>query len=103
MSRAPRYFIVCYDVRDPRRLRRVYRVMRGFGDHVQFSVFRCLLSETQRARMEGRLRDEIDVREDQVLIICLGTEVASVEASIHTLGQPLLHLERLVNLVWADP
>jgi CRISPR/Cas system-associated endoribonuclease Cas2 len=28
-------YVVTYDVSDPGRLRQVYRVMRGFGDHIQ--------------------------------------------------------------------
>jgi CRISPR-associated protein Cas2 len=33
-------FVVSYDVCCPKRLRKVFRVLRGFGDHVQLSVFR---------------------------------------------------------------
>ncbi len=99
MSRAPRLFLVCYDVRDPKRLRRVYKVMRGFGDHVQFSVFRCVLSETQLARMEGRLLREINCNEDQILVVPLGLASVPAEERMHTLGQPLLDAERVVRIL----
>ncbi|MDD4792699.1 MAG: CRISPR-associated endonuclease Cas2, partial [Firmicutes bacterium] len=39
-----RRFIVCYDISDPKRLRKMYRTMRGFGDPLQKSVFTCDLS-----------------------------------------------------------
>ena len=34
-----------YDIRDPRRWRRVHRIVKGYGGRLQFSVFECLLSE----------------------------------------------------------
>jgi len=36
-------YLVCYDVADDKRLRKTYKKMRGFGDPVQYSVFRCEL------------------------------------------------------------
>jgi CRISPR-associated protein Cas2 len=60
--------IVTYDICDDRRLRDVYKAMRGFGDHIQYSVFRCELSARARVEMISRLEGLIDHREDQVLI-----------------------------------
>ena len=34
-------YLVCYDIADDKRLRKVFKLMRGFGDHLQFSVFEC--------------------------------------------------------------
>jgi CRISPR-associated protein Cas2 len=47
----PNIYLVCYDVADPKRLRKVYRTMRGFGDPLQYSIFRCELSARQRQAM----------------------------------------------------
>jgi len=42
MSRTPiRHYLVAYDVRQPRRLRRVHRVLKARGLPVQYSVFLC--------------------------------------------------------------
>ncbi|HZT68334.1 MAG TPA: CRISPR-associated endonuclease Cas2, partial [Terriglobia bacterium] len=30
-------YLVCYDISDDKRLRKVHKVMRGFGDHLQYS------------------------------------------------------------------
>lgn len=99
MTRAPQLYLVSYDIRDARRLRRVYSAMRGFGDHIQYSVFRCVLSETQLARLESRLREELDIREDQVLVVRLGPAGPSQDRRLRTLGQPLLHPERVVRIL----
>ena len=34
-----RRWIVAYDIRDPKRLRKVYEVVRDHGDRLQYSVF----------------------------------------------------------------
>lgn len=39
-------FIVCYDICDPKRLAKVFKTMRAWGDHLQYSVFECQLSRT---------------------------------------------------------
>src|SRR5437870_5051974 len=41
-------YIVAYDIADPKRLQRVHRTMRGYGDPLQYSVFRCILSPSER-------------------------------------------------------
>ena len=34
-------YLVCYDISDDKRLRKVFKTMRGYGDHLQYSVFEC--------------------------------------------------------------
>ncbi|MBX3171113.1 MAG: CRISPR-associated endonuclease Cas2 [Candidatus Eremiobacteraeota bacterium] len=68
-----RDFIVTYDVSNDKRLRLVFKAMLGFGEHIQFSVFRCALSKMERQKMIEKLTGLIHQREDQVLIIELGT------------------------------
>lgn len=98
MTRAPRLYIVCYDICDPKRLRRVYKVMRGFGDHLQYSVFRCILSDVQLARLRSRLLDEIDGAEDQVLFVPLGSAESKRSWRMFTVGRALTHPERVVRV-----
>ena len=37
-------YLVCYDICDDKRLRKVFQTMRGYGDHLQYSVFECQLT-----------------------------------------------------------
>ena len=99
MTRAPKLYIIAYDVCDARRLRKVYKIMRGFGDHIQYSVFRCVLSDTQLARLKARLDEVIAPSEDQVLFVPLGSTDAKRAWSMSTLGLPLTHPERIVNVL----
>lgn len=99
MTRAPHLYIVAYDISSNRRGQRVYKVMRGFGDHLQYSVFRCVLSDIQLARMKARLLDVINQEEDQVLIIPLGSAASKRSWRHETLGRPVTHIERVVRVV----
>ena len=38
-----RLYLVAYDVSAPERWRRVFRLMHGYGEWLQLSVFRCRL------------------------------------------------------------
>lgn len=82
-------YIVCYDICDPRRLRRVYSVMRGYGDHMQLSVFRCELSAAEKVQMITELGVEVKHDEDQVLIVPLGPPRGHNARSMETIGLPL--------------
>lgn len=62
-------YVLSYDISDPGRWRRVHRIALDFGDPLQYSVFLCELGDRDRAVMEGRLREAMSEREDQVLLI----------------------------------
>ena len=82
-------YIVTYDISDPKRLRRVYRTMRGFGQHLQLSVFQCDLTPTARIDMIAALGSVVDHGEDQVLIVDLGSTETHPIKQIETLGRPM--------------
>jgi CRISPR-associated protein Cas2 len=65
-------YLLCYDVRDDRRLRRTIAVAEAWGERIQYSVFVCDLTDVERARLEGALRDVLDVTVDRALLIDLG-------------------------------
>lgn len=92
-------WMVCYDIRDSARLRAVYKVMRSYGDHLQYSVFRCLVSARQLVELKGELMDKIDASEDQVLFVPLGRPGKGHDAGMFTLGTPLVHVERICHVV----
>lgn len=80
-------YIVAYDISEPRRLRRTYNKMNGFGDPLQYSVFVCDLSPKERIILEEALTEIIDLKEDRVLIINLGAQEGRGAASIQALGR----------------
>jgi len=78
---------VAYDIADARRLRRVHRTLRGFGDGLQYSVFRCDLNRSERVLLIEALTAIINQREDQVMLINIGQTDGRVEENIETLGK----------------
>jgi CRISPR-associated protein Cas2 len=84
-----RRYLVTYDVSDAKRLRRTYRVMHGFGEPVQYSVFMCDLSKVERQMMRERLTTLLNLREDRVLIIDLGEVGARNAATLEVIGRQL--------------
>ena len=82
-------YVVCYDIADQKRWRRVYRIMRGFGDAVQYSVFRCDLSPTERVLLLMALTEAMNQREDRVLLVNVGPVDGRGTSCIEALGKPL--------------
>lgn len=49
--------LVAYDISDDRRRNRLHRLLRGFGEPVQRSVFLCWVDSSRRRRLESLLSD----------------------------------------------
>jgi CRISPR-associated protein Cas2 len=82
-----RYYVT-YDICHPRRLRRVFQILKGSGEHVQFSVFCCDLSDRQREALMLDLGSAIEPGEDQVLFIELGPTDGLAANRVSSLGRP---------------
>ena len=69
--------LVTYDVSTEseggqKRLRRVAKVCKNYGQRVQKSVFECVVDPAQWARFRGRLLEEINPEEDSLRFYFLG-------------------------------
>ncbi len=84
-----RCYLVCYDIRDPKRLRRVHKLIKGYGEHWQFSIFFCILKEIDRVRLQADLEEVMNLKEDQAMLIDLGTDEEGARASAVVIGQAL--------------
>jgi len=72
------FVIVSYDVRTSeeggqRRLRRVARACKDFGQRVQYSVFECIVDPAQWTALRARLVREIDPEKDSLRFYFLGS------------------------------
>lgn len=81
-------YLVTYDIRDDKRLRKVYKTMRNWGDHLQYSVFECQLNPVDLLRLKAELSQIINFGHDQVLFVDLGPAAGRGERVIEALGQP---------------
>jgi CRISPR-associated protein Cas2 len=94
-----RCYLVAYDIADPKRLRRVFKTMKGYGAHVQLSVFQCDLPEMDLIRMKAALTEIIHHKEDQVLIIDLGPTDSHPIKRFEALGMAIAVEERQPRVI----
>ncbi len=70
MHETKRWRLVCYDVRDPKRYRKAHKLLKGYGEPVQFSIFRCRLDDRGAAELRWQLARVLS-EEDSLLILDL--------------------------------
>ena len=92
-------YIVTYDISDPARLRKVFKLLKGFGRHLQLSVFRCDLSAMMLATMKAEVNALIHAQEDQVLIIDIGPTEGRGAEVVESLGRAYVDEGRKPNVV----
>jgi CRISPR-associated protein Cas2 len=83
-----RRYLICYDIANARRLRRVAKVMESYGTRLQYSVFECPLDDLRLEQLKLELRGEINSDHDQVLFVSLGPEGNDASLVIAALGLP---------------
>lgn len=81
-----RLFIISYDISEPKRWRRVFRLMKGYGEWLQLSVFQCRLGRMRVLQLEAELKDLINQEEDHILILDIGP-AAEVMPQVRSLGK----------------
>ena len=64
------WYVICYDITEPRRWRQVFKRLHGYGRPLQLSIFRCRLTARQAERLRWEL-ESILTGEDRLLIISL--------------------------------
>jgi CRISPR-associated protein Cas2 len=86
-------YLVCYDISNDKRLRKVFKTCRNYGDHLQYSIFECDLNETEMVNLERELGEIINHIEDQVLFVALGPAESRGERVIRAVGLPYVKLD----------
>jgi len=67
MAEAKHWYLICYDIRDPKRWRKAYKLLQGYGESLQLSIFRCWLSQREREKLRWEL-EKILAAEDNLLL-----------------------------------
>lgn len=92
-------YVVTYDICDPKRLRKVYKCMLGWGEHLQLSVFQCELNHRELVELRVQLDRIVKPSEDQVLFVDLGSAEGRGSDAITSLGRPYVDPERIAIVV----
>jgi CRISPR-associated protein Cas2 len=64
------WYVVCYDITEPKRWRRAFKLLHGYGRWLQLSIFRCRLTAQQMEKLRWEL-EKILTAEDRLLILTL--------------------------------
>ncbi|WP_027358751.1 CRISPR-associated endonuclease Cas2 [Desulforegula conservatrix] len=72
------FVLITYDVSledygGQRRLRRVAKACKDYGQRVQYSVFECIIDPAQWVKLRQRLFSEIDPEKDSLRFYFLGS------------------------------
>lgn len=94
MSRRRRY-LVCYDIADPKRLRRIAKICESFGSRIQCSVFESSLDATMLARLKKELEPILNHSCDQVIFVDMGADDQSTPLNIEYIGLPYMKRTRI--------
>jgi CRISPR-associated protein Cas2 len=74
-----KWYLLSYDVRDPRRLRQAAKSILGRGTRVQYSVYRCRLTRAEKEKLLWEMGKVLE-EEDSLMIIGLcGSCVSRIE------------------------
>ena len=85
-------YLVTYDICDDKRLRTVFKTMRNWGDHLQYSVFECQLNDVDLLKLKEQLKQIINSTQDQVLFVNLGPAAGRGERVIEAIGRPYVSI-----------
>jgi CRISPR-associated protein Cas2 len=67
------FTVISYDVVEDKRRTKVLKLLKGWGTHVQYSVFECELDAAELAQVMRELRSLIDLHTDSVRLYQLDT------------------------------
>jgi CRISPR-associated protein Cas2 len=58
--------VITYDISEDKRRTKIHKILKSYGQWMQFSVFECDLTETQYARLRLRLSKLIKPDQDSI-------------------------------------
>ncbi len=76
-------YLIAYDISNDRRRTRIHKLLCGFGQWTQFSLFECWLTKRQLLDLQHKLEQLMNRAEDSVRLYCL---CATCAARTQTVG-----------------
>lgn len=79
------FYIIVYDIPDDQKRKKISDLLEGYGQRVQYSVFECVLNQSQYNELKTRLRKYINCAEDSLRFYPLSQHTFK---QIETWGEP---------------
>ncbi len=79
------FYVVAYDIPDDKRRTKIHKILKGFGQWTEFSLFECFLTKKELLQMQAKLEKYLDPRNDKVRIYLICDACLT---KIETIGIP---------------
>lgn len=66
MSRQTSFYIVAYDIPSDRRRKKIHKVLSGFGQWTQYSLFELFVSDKELVLLQNKLEKLLNPKQDSV-------------------------------------
>ena len=86
MNRERRFYVVAYDIPSDRRRTKVYKVLSGFGQWTQYSLFELFLNDKELILLQNKLGKLLHAEQDSVRFYPL---CAACLKQVETIGSEL--------------
>ena len=86
-------YIIAYDIADQKRWRAIFKLLHGYGEWLQLSVFQCRLSRMRHAELIATLDEIIHHTEDHVILMDLGL-ADTVKPKVISVGKEFQPVEK---------
>ena len=60
------FLVISYDISEDRRRTRIHKILKSYGQWMQFSLFECELTDVQYTKLRSRLSKLIKPSEDSI-------------------------------------
>ncbi len=60
------FFVVAYDISSNKRRAKVHKILSGFGEWTQYSLFELFLTDKELVLLQNKLEKVLDSRSDSV-------------------------------------
>jgi len=78
-----RFYVVAYDLSSDKRRNKVHKILSGFGEWTQYSVFELFVTDKEMMLLQSKLEKVLDAEKDSVRFYPL---CASCLKNVETVG-----------------
>ncbi len=90
------FYLVSYDITDTKRRTKLAKILKDYGDRVQYSVFECILDNKLLDKMVKRIHKIVKEEADSIRIYSI---CANCEKVINIIGQGKVSKDEEVYIV----
>ena len=78
-------YVIAYDIPDDKRRTKIHKILLGFGEWTQYSLFECFLSRKELVLLRSKLAEHLVDKQDSVRFYPL---CANCVERVETVGRP---------------